>query len=570
MSLCRSPILLILSSLLLITAPWGASAQEAAPESTPAATPTATPTPTPSPTPTPEPLPSSNEAVQPYLGVWAVSSTFQGNPVSAEVELKDVEGFVAGSFKMAFLPEPQPIDFIEMTDEGIVITTSLQLGQNPIVLTMTGSLQDGKMVGTIKDKMGLMASDFEAVKSDPELDPFMGSWSLDAEGQDEPIRVDLFKLDGQPTGFVTPSPEDYPTAIEGVSKTEEGLDLVYDVNLPTGRVEVTMAIRREAEGVAGTIRENTGKFSYPFTGNTTVPELPSRYASDVDVAGFEEYLGPWTLASSFQGNDFTLDLQLLDVDGKLGGVIKVPLAPEPVVLRSITSEEGKLTFALELNFGGPSVDLNIESAMVEGKPRGRLFDSSGFFDAEFAGRPGKTEPITIARAIASASGVAPETGRDRDGRGTQTARLRLGEAQLRLLYRALPVGHADYTSFQNAAAGDVLLLTGSRVPKFYTDADLKFGETVVSAHNFTDTYPGVYGLWLKRTAEGWNLIFNRRADAWGTMYDGGFDAAEVPLEVGSLEEPADTLTFELLADGSGGLLLILWGDQELSAKFEIE
>lgn len=556
-------VALILSCALVAGGPAVGFAQEAAP--------TATPAPTPEPTPTPEPLPSSNEAVQPYLGTWAVTSTFQGNPVSADIELKDVEGFVAGTFKMAFLPQPQPIDSIQMTDEGIVITTSLKLGQNAIVLTLAGALQDGKIVGTIKDKMGLMTSDFEAVKSDPELDPFMGVWSLDVADQEHPVRVDLFKLDGHPTGFVMPDPEGYPTAIEGVTKTEDGLDLLYDVNLPTGRVEVTMSIRREGQGVAGTIRENTGTFSHTFTGAAGVPELPSRYASDLDTAGLEPFLGPWTLASSFQGNDFTLDLQLLDVDGKLGGVIEIPLAPEPLVLRSIASNEDKLLFAMELDFGGPRIDLNIEAGLAENALSGRLFDSSGFFDAEFTGKKGRTDEIAIARAIASASGVAPETGGDRRrGRGSTIARLNLGERQFRILYRPVATSHADYETFQNAKPGEVILLTGSRVPKLYTDVDMQFGDTVVSAHNFTETYPGVYGLWLKRTAEGWNLIFNRQGDAWGTMYDPAHDMAEISLTAGQLAEPAEELTFELLADGAGAVLLIQWGEQALSAPFSFE
>lgn len=573
---------LIAGCLLVLGAKMEAGAQEAgqgeetgpsspATEAAPAATtPAATPQPTPAPTPTPEPIPSSMEAIQPYLGTWAVTSSFQGNPVSADIELKDVNGFVSGTFKMAFLPQPQPIDFVELKDGGIALTTKIQLGQNTIVLTLAGALQEGKIKGTIKDKMGLMTSDFEAVKSDPELDPYMASWSLDTANQEEPIRVDLFKIDGQPTGFVTPKPEEFPTAIETVTKTETGIDLGYDMNQPSGRVEVTMSIRREGTGIAGSLRENTGKFADTFTGVKTVPELPARLASEVDAAGFEGFLGAWTLASSFQGNPFNLDLQMFNVGGKLGGVIEVPLAPSPMALRSIQKTEDKLTLGMDLDFGGPRLELSIEAALVEGALQGRLFDSSGFFDATFTSRKARPDGTAIARAIATASGVELEVGRRQRRGGTATARLTLGEDQFRVLYRPLEATHADYGAFQAARPGEVLPLTGSRVPKLFIDGNLRFGEVVIAAHNFGESYPGVYGLWLKRTEAGWNLLFNNQGDAWGTMHDPAHDVNETPLEIAELSEPVEALTFDLQADGTGGRLIITWGNQELSAHFEVE
>jgi hypothetical protein len=570
--LFRLILILVLGYTFSLGLAASAQAQDAPPAgaSTEVSPPASTPSPTPEPTPTPPPLPSSSEGVQPYLGNWAVTSSFQGNPVSADIELKDEDGFVAGTFKMAFLPQPQPIDYVVLTEEGIALTTKLQLGQNPITLTLRGSIEDGKFIGTIKDAMGLMSSDFQAVKSDPELDPYMGSWLLDAAGQEEPIRVDLYKIDGQPTGFVTATPEAYPTAIEAVSKTDTGLDLGYDVNLPTGRVEVTMSIRREGEGVAGSFRENTGKFSDEFTGVPTVPDFPTRYASDLDVTGFESYLGPWTLASSFQGNAFNLDLQLFDVGGKLGGVIKVPLAPEPMVLKSMTRQDDALVFSMDLDFGGPRFELSIEARMADGKLAGRLFDSSGFFDAEFTSRKAKTDGIAIARAIASADGVESFGGRRGRPGSNVTARLNLGDQQLRAIYRPIATTHADYEAFLAVKPGEVFKPTSARVTKFYTDVDLNFGGIVIPAHNFTEDYPGVYGLWLKETSNGYNLVFNEQGDAWGTMHDPMRDVNEVPLSVAEREVLAEEFSLELLAEGSGGLLQIAWGNLVLSAPFDVQ
>jgi len=48
--------------------------------------------------------------------------------------------------------------------------------------------------------------------------------------------------------------------------------------------------------------------------------------------------------------------------------------------------------------------------------------------------------------------------------------------------------------------------------------------------NVAKGYAGVYGIWLKKTAKGWNFVFNQKPDVWGTMYDPAANVGEVPVE----------------------------------------
>ena len=44
--------------------------------------------------------------------------------------------------------------------------------------------------------------------------------------------------------------------------------------------------------------------------------------------------------------------------------------------------------------------------------------------------------------------------------------------------------------------------------------------------------------------------------------------AEITIESGPAEEAAENLTLKLEADGeNGGILMIIWGDQQWTAKF---
>jgi hypothetical protein len=77
-------------------------------------------------------------------------------------------------------------------------------------------------------------------------------------------------------------------------------------------------------------------------------------------------------------------------------------------------------------------------------------------------------------------------------------------------------------------------------------------------------------LWLQRVAGGWRLVFNEKADVWGTQHDASADVANVPLQHTRVD--GISLAFEAkiessAADDGSWLLEFSWGEHRWSAPF---
>lgn len=110
----------------------------------------------------------------------------------------------------------------------------------------------------------------------------------------------------------------------------------------------------------------------------------------------------------------------------------------------------------------------------------------------------------------------------------------------------LRVTAPDYASVEKAKPGEIVPLTQCAAPKLKTDIDLQFPGVLIETENVAENYPGVYSLWLKRTADGWNLVFNWKADVFGTMHDPEADTAEVPLDYEYREAEAQSIATLLI------------------------
>ena len=112
----------------------------------------------------------------------------------------------------------------------------------------------------------------------------------------------------------------------------------------------------------------------------------------------------------------------------------------------------------------------------------------------------------------------------------------------------------------------------------YIDVPLKFGDVLLETGNIgLRGSPGAYGVWLKRVADGWRLVFNDEPDAWGTQHNPEFDAAEVDLDY-----TQSNLMDEAMHDSSRALsasvvmttpeqghFLLVWGPHEWTADFTV-
>ena len=136
--------------------------------------------------------------------------------------------------------------------------------------------------------------------------------------------------------------------------------------------------------------------------------------------------------------------------------------------------------------------------------------------------------------------------------------------------RGLSVEGPDFGRLLSTADGNVVMLTQGAVPRFISDAPVRFGSTVVPVANQVPGFPGAYGLWLRRAGGGWRLVFNDEPDVWGTQHNPETDRVEIPLQ--HTEGHDATRPFAVAVAPSGvdrGRLLVIWGPHEWTAEFVI-
>lgn len=139
-----------------------------------------------------------------------------------------------------------------------------------------------------------------------------------------------------------------------------------------------------------------------------------------------------------------------------------------------------------------------------------------------------------------------------------------------LVWQEQSVEHADFAALAALAEGEVVRLTEAAVLRLRSEAALQFGDVTVPTGNLSPGFPGSYGLWLKRGAGGWRLVFNHEADSWGTQHDPAFDAAEIDVahsEDGLATRPLGAALLPVTA--RAGRLVIHWGAHDWAADFTV-
>jgi hypothetical protein len=119
--------------------------------------------------------------------------------------------------------------------------------------------------------------------------------------------------------------------------------------------------------------------------------------------------------------------------------------------------------------------------------------------------------------------------------------------------------------------GETLQFIADGAIKLRTEANLRFGPHVVRAGHQHPSYPGVYSLWVKKTAAGWSLAVNQQPDVLGTQHDPSKDIVEIPLDFAATPTEVEKPVVELRKDGEdAGVLRIAWGNREWTTKFRPE
>ncbi len=161
----------------------------------------------------------------------------------------------------------------------------------------------------------------------------------------------------------------------------------------------------------------------------------------------------------------------------------------------------------------------------------------------------------MARRRWTAKNFAPRTFRD-------TARLVLENKKIEVDYWR-PY-RRNRQIFGEVVPWDRVWRTGANnATQLRSDEDLEF--------NGNKLIGGKYSIWTYPTENGWQLIFNKKADTWGTEYDSTADFFKVPMSVEKTAAPVEILTISLLPENNDtARLLIEWEYYKAWADFKVD
>ncbi len=179
-----------------------------------------------------------------------------------------------------------------------------------------------------------------------------------------------------------------------------------------------------------------------------------------------------------------------------------------------------------------------------------------------------------ASAQTATSERPPQSDRDEDDGGGRrplrgAARITLDGGEVALFFGTPPFDGREGRAVAALLPGAPLLFYETMVLKLHSAVALRAGTVTLRPGNVAEGYPGTWGLWVVRTAGGYQLALTEAADVWGTQFDRAEVVAEVPLLHSEAAEPAARFTGEL-EQRSGGLILRLrFGPHSWEAAFEL-
>ena len=116
--------------------------------------------------------------------------------------------------------------------------------------------------------------------------------------------------------------------------------------------------------------------------------------------------------------------------------------------------------------------------------------------------------------------------------------------------------------FGNVVPWDRFWRTGANAAtRLVTDKPLSFGGKELPA--------GTYSIFTMPSKSGWTIMFNSRANVWGTEYDPSFDVLRVPMQTFIKPEYREMMTIEVAPSPAGGTLHITWEHTSAAVSFEV-
>ena len=289
-----------------------------------------------------------------------------------------------------------------------------------------------------------------------------------------------------------------------------------------------------------------------------LPTIAQDEASSLKASEAPEYIGVWDVTMEF-GN---LTLTFKDVDGMLAAELVSEQNPEPQIIDTISKTDEGLKLEFDSDFGRLIIDLNVKSGALEGT----LGSEDGSFSVDLAGKKGEFGEGEEVEAEEESS--EERRRRFRRRRGPAISKVDFGGNNVQVAVGKVPTDGPDFAELADIAPGAIARYTVSSAIKMKTDADLAFGELTVIKENVAKNYPGVYSLWLKKSEDGWLVVFNEKPDVWGTQHDPEADAGEVALKHETGAEPTENLECTISKEGEDGTLRFAWGPHVWTAHFK--
>jgi hypothetical protein len=120
--------------------------------------------------------------------------------------------------------------------------------------------------------------------------------------------------------------------------------------------------------------------------------------------------------------------------------------------------------------------------------------------------------------------------------------------------------------FRNGVLGDTIWRTGANDATMFTTSKniVAEGKTIPA---------GTYTLWthVPRDNSRYELIVNKQTKQWGTAYDPAQDLVRIPLRLGSIVQPMEAFSIEVMPYGSpnSGMIVMQWAHTQLSLPFTV-
>lgn len=136
--------------------------------------------------------------------------------------------------------------------------------------------------------------------------------------------------------------------------------------------------------------------------------------------------------------------------------------------------------------------------------------------------------------------------------------------------RGLRVDGPDFARLMTTSSGAIVMLSEAPVPRLRIERPLIFGKTRLAVGNQVAGFPGSYGVWLRRAANGWRFVFSHEPDVWGSQHNPKFDAGEVELAYSSGGAAGRPFAMALVPTAADrGQLVLKWGPHEWTAEFSV-